>query len=98
MKNFKELAKNKVMTGRLAIGGAAALAPMAIGTVTSYAAEGDPGVMESVTTSLVTSVTGMATSIGTALGSIIPVAIPLVGIGLVVTIGLSVFKRVASKA
>lgn len=56
------------------------------------------GVIESAASALVTSVTSITSSIASAIGSIIPIALPLVGVGLVVTIGLNVFKKVSSKA
>ncbi|WP_320915773.1 hypothetical protein [Enterocloster bolteae] len=95
---LKERFENKVTAARCAVAGVAVSAPLSLCTLTSFAAEGDPSVMDSVSESLISAVTSMAASIGSALGSIIPIAIPLVGIGLVVTIGLSVFKRVSSKA
>lgn len=68
--------------------------------VVARAAEGDATTtaVESATNALVTSVTSMANSISTSITSVLPVAIPLVGIGLVVTLGLKQFKRVANKA
>lgn len=76
-----------------------------LATITSYADEvvtyGDDGgtsITESVTTSLMSAVTEIASSIGDAIGKIIPVALPLIGAGLVVTIGLKIFKKVTSQA
>lgn len=69
--------------------------------LTSFAEEGTDttsGVIESAASALVTSVTSITASIASAIGSIIPIALPLVGVGLVVTIGLNVFKKVSSKA
>lgn len=68
--------------------------------LTVFAAEtgGASSVTESVTGALTTAVTEIAGSVGTAIGSIIPIALPLVGAGLVVTIGLRVFKKVTNNA
>ena len=46
----------------------------------------------------VSSVTDMASSVTSAIGAVIPIAIPLVGAGLVVTIGLKVFTKITNKA
>lgn len=54
--------------------------------------------MESVTTALTTALTSTATGITDALAKIAPVALPIIGIGLVVTIGVKFFKKIASKA
>jgi len=68
--------------------------------ITSYASEGggDAGVMETVTTNLITSVTEMASSIGSAVGQVIPLALPVIGAALIVSIGIKVFKSVTNKA
>ncbi len=52
----------------------------------------------SVTSALTGAVGNIASSVGSAIGSIIPIALPLVGAGLVVTIGLKVFKKVSNNA
>ena len=44
------------------------------------------------------SVQGMVSSIGGAIGSIIPVALPLVGVSMAITIALAIFKKVTNKA
>jgi len=66
----------------------------------SFASEGGEtgSVTESVTASLVSAVTDIASSIGGVIGTVIPIALPLIGAGLVVTIGIKVFKSVAGKA
>lgn len=99
MTKFKEMISNNVNTARAVVGGVAVTAPLALGTtITSFAADASgSSLTDSVTTSLVESVNEMAASIGSAIGQILPVAIPLVGAVLVVTIGLKVFKQVAGK-
>ncbi len=68
-------------------------------TIVSFASEeGSGSVTESVSTALISAVTDIATSIGTVIGQVIPIALPLIGVGLVVTIGIKVFKSVAGKA
>ena len=54
--------------------------------------------METVSTALVTPVTTTATPITDALPRIAPVPLPIIGVGLVVTVGVKFFKRIASKA
>ncbi len=55
-------------------------------------------IIDTAVSSLTTSITSMASSIGGAIGSILPIALPLVGVSLVVAIGLKVFKNITSKA
>lgn len=92
----------KVQKARTA---AALMLPAVIASVpaiTSYAAEGDvtesTDVIASAVDALTTSLTSIAASIGSAIGKVLPIAIPLIGVSLVVTIGIAVFKKVASKA
>lgn len=67
--------------------------------MTSFAAEtGGTSLADTATSALTTAVTDMASSVASAIGQIIPIAIPLVGAGLVVTIGLKVFSKITSKA
>lgn len=53
--------------------------------------------METVTTALTTAISGFADDAMGAIGSIVPVALPIMGAVLVVTIGVKVFKKIASK-
>lgn len=72
---------------------------MAVGAFPAMAAgEDTTNISSTATTALVSSVKVMADSIGDAISQVIPVAVPLVGGCLVVTVGLSVFKKIASKA
>lgn len=84
--------KSKVTAARCAVTGLAVSAPVIFGTVTSFAAEGD------VSDPLISACTSIATSATAAINGVIPIALPLVGAGLVITIGLKVFKRIAGKA
>ena len=52
------------------------------------------GVAEATTTAL----NGVVTELQSAVTSVAPIAIPVIGAGLVVTIAIKVFKRVANKA
>lgn len=65
---------------------------------TSYASDGGTSITDSVSTSLITAVTDIASSIGGIIGKVIPLALPLIGAGLVVTVGLKVFKKVTHQA
>lgn len=51
--------------------------------------------MSAVTTALVSGIADMATESLSAIGSIIPVALPIAGAVVIVTIGLRTFKKVA---
>lgn len=89
---LKERFENKVTAMRCAVAGVAVSAPLALCTITSFAADdiaADP---------LITACTSIASSATTAINGVIPIALPLVGSGLVITIGLKVFKRIAGKA
>lgn len=89
---MKERFENKVTAMRCAVAGVAVSAPLALCTLTSFAAEGDAA------DPLITACTSIAGSATTAINGVIPIALPLVGAGLVITIGLKVFKRIAGKA
>lgn len=89
---MKERFENKVAVARCAVAGVAVSAPLALCTITSFAAEGDAA------DPLITACTSIASSATTAINGVIPIALSLVGAGLVVTIGLKVFKRIAGKA
>lgn len=89
---MKERFENKVTAMRCAVAGVAVSAPLALCTITSFAAEGDAA------DPLITACTSIATSATSAINGVIPIALPLVGAGLVITIGLKVFKRIAGKA
>lgn len=77
------------------LGGVATALTVAVSPMVAFA-ETSSGAVD-VTTPLVTACTDMASSIGGAVGQVLPIALPLVGMSLVVTIGLKVFKRVSAK-
>lgn len=54
--------------------------------------------MDSITTAMTTAFTSIVEDLESALSSIAPVVLPLVGVGLVVTLGVRFFKRIASAA
>lgn len=89
-----EKMKNKVVAGRCAVVGVAVAAPVLLGSVTSFAADGADASVTALTTAC-SSIAGSATS---GINAVIPIALPLVGVGLVIGIGLKVFKRIAAKA
>lgn len=86
---------NKLYALRAGVAGAALSVPAIMGTITSFAAEGDSA---SAVSALTGACSTMATDITSAVTGIIPIALPVVGIVMVVVIGLKVFKRIASKA
>lgn len=53
--------------------------------------------MEAVTSALTTAFNSVATSLTGIIGDVLPIALPVVGAGLVVGIGIKLFKRVVSK-
>lgn len=86
--------KEKLNTSvRCTVYGLSAFLPFVAGTITSYASDDGTTV-----TALTTACTTMAGSITSAINGVIPIALPLVGLSLVVTIGLKVFKRITGKA
>lgn len=54
--------------------------------------------MEGITTALSSSIGTMATNCMEMIASILPVALPIVGAGVVVGFGLKMFKKVTGKA
>ena len=90
------------LMNRAKVGAACTLPVLATGamSITSFAEDGaetgTSALMETVSASLVTACTDMATAVGNAIASIIPIAIPLVGATIVVTLGLKTFKRVTA--
>lgn len=57
--------------------------------------EGATTAMETVTNALSQGISSIATDAMTAIGTVIPVALPIAGAILVVTIGIKVFRKVA---
>ena len=53
--------------------------------------------MDGVTTALTTSFTSVATALTGVIGDVRPIALPVVGAMIVVTIGIKIFKKVVSK-
>lgn len=99
MNKLTETLKTKAATAKYAVAGLTMAVPTVLYAFPSYAADPtDSSVMDGAVANLTGACSDMALSIGKALGEIIPLALPLVGISLVVTVGLSVFKRVTSKA
>lgn len=58
----------------------------------------DTSPMEAAGSALSTGLDSMVSSMGGTLGGIAVKALPLLGIGLIVSIGYALFKRMASKA
>lgn len=54
--------------------------------------------MESLISGLGTAFDGIVSDVTSALTSAAPKAVPVIGVGLVVTLAVKVFKRVANKA
>ena len=65
----------------------------------AHAAEGDTtSLADQAGQVLTTAIGDMTTSINNSIMSMLPVAVPLIAIGLVVTVGVKVFKRIANLA
>lgn len=91
---MKNMSKKAVAKLRGAVGATAFAAPMVVGGITSYAAEGD---VSTVTTALTTGISSIANDAMSAIGSVIPVALPIMGAIVVVGIGIKVFRKVTGK-
>lgn len=75
------------------MGGALAVAT----AVPAFASESVTG-LDSVETALTTSFTSIAGSMTSIVGKILPIALPIMGILLVVGFGMKAFKKVTNKA
>lgn len=60
--------------------------------------EGTASVMGTATEALVSSFTEIAAELAGLVGSILPIALPIIGVVLVVTFGLKIFKKTTGKA
>ena len=58
---------------------------------------GDASSISTVTDALTTGITTIGSDVMSAVGSVIPVALPVMGAIVVVSIGIKVFKKVAGK-
>lgn len=54
--------------------------------------------MDGISTALITSFTDVATELTSVISKSLPVALPVIGGMIVVTIGIKVFKKITSKA
>lgn len=54
--------------------------------------------MEGVQTALTTAFTSIATNLETAVSNMLPVALGVVGLGMVIVFGVKWFKRITNKA
>ncbi len=54
--------------------------------------------MEAVTTALTTSFSEVGTALTGVISSVLPIALPVIGAMLVVSVGIKIFKKVTSKA
>ena len=59
--------------------------------------EGGSGPMSDIITALTTALTTVKTDFFTALGGVLPVALAIVGAGLVIVLGVRYFKKIANK-
>lgn len=53
--------------------------------------------MEAISTALTTALSGVATECMSVASSVVPVALPIVGIGIVIAVGVRIFKKVTGK-
>ena len=91
---MKNMSKKAVTKLRGVVGATALAAPMVVGGITSYAAEGD---VSAVTTALTAGISSIANDAMSAIGSVIPLALPIVGAIVVVSVGIKVFRKVTGK-
>ena len=87
MMNLKKKLVPALMGGALAVATA----------VPAFASESSTG-LDSVETALTTSFTSIASSMTSIVGKILPIALPIMGILLVVGFGMKAFKKVTNKA
>ena len=71
---------------------------LAVATAVPVFAEGSDTGIASVETALTTSFTSIAGSMTSIVGKILPIALPIMGILLVVGFGMKAFKKVTNKA
>lgn len=57
----------------------------------------DASTTSTVTSALKTGITTIATDASTAIGDVIPVALPIMGAMVIVSVGIKVFKKVTGK-
>lgn len=84
----------KEKLNKVAVAGLAAGIPTALYAFPVYASD----TSTDVTAPLIEACKSMADSATKTISGVIPIALPLVGAGLVIVIGLKVFKRIAGKA
>lgn len=54
--------------------------------------------MEGTVTALTSSFTEIGTSLTGVIGSVLPIALPVIGAMVIVTVGIKVFKKITSRA
>lgn len=68
----------------------------ALAADTSTSPTGD--LFDTIAASMVASIQDMVSAVGSAVGSIIPVALPLIAVGMGITICIAVFRRITNQA
>lgn len=82
--------KKKVLS---VLAGTAAVAASALPVLASESG----GSLSTIETALQTSFTSVGTSITSVIGTILPIALPIIGAGILVFTGIKVFKRITNK-
>lgn len=91
--------KEKMQKAKYAVAAAAPVCMSSVFALTSYA--GDSGSSNEVSTiiqeSLITAVGEVTTTLANVIVAVIPIALPLIGASMVVTIGLKIFKNITKQ-
>lgn len=95
---------SKVMTlvkknsARLMLGSGTVGTALITSGVTAFAGETGSSTNSSITQSMVTAFTSIKDDILDAIAKIAPIALPVLGAGLLIVVGIKIFKKVTGKA
>lgn len=87
----------KKNTARLMLGAGTVGTALVTSGVTAFAGDGS-STNGSITESMVTAFTSIKDDILSAIAKIAPIALPVLGAGLLVVVGIKIFKKVTGKA
>lgn len=91
---FSKIKKN---SARLMLGAGTVGTALVTSGVTAFASEGG-STNGAITQSMVTAFTSIKDDILSAISKIAPIALPVLGAGLLVVVGIKIFKKVTGKA
>lgn len=88
----------KKNSARLMLGAGTVGTALITSGVTAFAASTGSSTNGSITESMVTAFTSIKDDILSAIAKIAPIALPVLGAGLLIVVGIKIFKKVTSKA